>query len=47
VHCSYDFDNGVNWDKLFESYKTTGFQASNLGLAIEEVKKMVSLCAMS
>lgn len=38
---SYDFDNGVDFDKLFESYKTTGFQATNLGLAIDEVKKMV------
>eukprot|EP00158_Paraphelidium_tribonemae_P010067 Partr_v1_DN31116_c0_g1_i1_m34937 putative deoxyhypusine synthase len=38
----YDFDNGVDFDKLFESFKTTGFQATNLGLAIDEVKKMLS-----
>ena len=42
LYCSYDFENGVDFDKLFEAYKTTGFQATNLGLAIEEVKKMVS-----
>ena len=31
----YDFNEGVNYDKLLDSYLTTGFQATNLGLAIE------------
>jgi len=39
----YDFnsaDKGVDWSKLIDSYSSTGFQASNLGKAIEIVKKM-------
>lgn len=36
----YDFNNGVNYEKLIEGYKTTGFQASNLAKAIEIIKKM-------
>ncbi|KAL0479023.1 hypothetical protein AKO1_007885 [Acrasis kona] len=38
----YDFNNGIDYDKLFESYKHIGFQASNLALAIEEVNKMIT-----
>ncbi len=37
----YDFNNGINYDKMFEMFKYTGFQATNLALAIEEVNKMV------
>ena len=37
----YDFNSGIDYDRLFASFKTTGFQAANLGEAIEEVKKMV------
>ena len=36
----YDFNQGVNWDKIIESSGTTGFQASHLARAIEIVKKM-------
>lgn len=42
---SYDFDNGINYEKMFEAYATTGFQASNLATAIDEVNKMVSRAA--
>ncbi|KAF2068452.1 hypothetical protein CYY_010222 [Polysphondylium violaceum] len=37
----YDFNQGVDYEKLFESFKTTGFQASAVGSAIEEIKKMI------
>ncbi|GAB6024607.1 hypothetical protein CHUAL_009751 [Chamberlinius hualienensis] len=37
----YDFNEGVNFEKIFDSYKTLGFQATHLGLAINEVKKML------
>ncbi len=30
----YDFDEGVNYEKIIESYLSTGAQASNLGKAI-------------
>ena len=30
----YDFNDGVDFDKLMASYATHGFQASNLGKAI-------------
>lgn len=36
----YDFNQGVNYRALLETYKTTGFQATNYGLAVEEIKKM-------
>ena len=31
----------MDYSALFESFKRTGFQATNLGLAIEQVKKMI------
>ncbi|XP_073837059.1 deoxyhypusine synthase [Musca autumnalis] len=37
----YDFNNGIDYSKLFDSYVNTGFQATNLGLAIKEVNKML------
>jgi len=39
----YDFSNGVNYHALLESYRTTGFQASNFGKAVEEINKMVNI----
>lgn len=38
----YDFNQGINYSKLLGSMVSTGFQASNLGDAIEVVNKMVS-----
>ena len=38
----YDFNQGVNYSKLIRSMVSTGFQASNLGDAIEVVNQMVS-----
>ena len=37
----YDFNNGVDYHKLFRSFSRTGFQATSVGKAIEEIDKMV------
>eukprot|EP00744_Colponema_vietnamica_P009126 GILI01013001.1.p1 GENE.GILI01013001.1~~GILI01013001.1.p1 ORF type:complete len:384 (-),score=91.54 GILI01013001.1:399-1499(-) len=37
----YDFNEGVDYSKLFASYATMGFQATNIGLAIEEINRMI------
>ncbi|MCX6803986.1 MAG: deoxyhypusine synthase [Candidatus Diapherotrites archaeon] len=36
----YDFEKNFNAEKFFDSFKDTGFQATNLGKAIELTKKM-------
>lgn len=38
----YDFNKGVNYDEIFKSYATTGFQASNLAHGIDIVNQMIS-----
>ena len=38
----YDFNEGVNYDKILESYKSTGIQASNMHKAIEIINEMIS-----
>ena len=37
----YDFNNGVNYSELFNSYLRTGFQATSIGQAAEEINRMV------
>lgn len=37
----YDFNQGVDHQAVLKSYLTTGFQASSLGLAIQEINHMV------
>lgn len=37
----YEWNDGIDYSKLLQSYTNTGFQATNLGLAIEEINKMV------
>ncbi len=37
----YDFNNGVNYDDIIDSFQHTGFQASNLGEAIDIVNEMI------
>jgi deoxyhypusine synthase len=37
----YDFNGGVDFKALLDSYTRTGFQATNLGKAIAEVEKML------
>lgn len=38
----YDFNNGVNYSKLLKSFYTTGFQATNLAKAVDEVNRMIN-----
>ncbi|KAJ5069347.1 deoxyhypusine synthase [Anaeramoeba ignava] len=38
----YDFNEGIDYNRILESYKTTGFQATNFGLAVEEINKMIT-----
>ena len=37
----YNFDNGVDYSDIIDSYSSTGFQASHLGKAIEITREMV------
>ncbi|XP_065830201.1 deoxyhypusine synthase-like [Oscarella lobularis] len=37
----YDFNDGVDFHALLESFSRTGFQASNVGAAIVEIKRMI------
>ena len=37
----YDFTKGINYSEIFSSYKTMGFQASNLSKAIEIINNMI------
>lgn len=38
----YDFNDGVDYEKLIESFSSTGFQASNFSSAEKIIKKMIS-----
>ncbi len=38
----YDFNQGVDYKKLLESYATTGLQATNLATAIELLNKAIA-----
>lgn len=38
----YDFNQGVDHNALFDSFLSSGFQATNFGLAVEEIRKMRS-----
>jgi deoxyhypusine synthase len=37
----YDFNKGVNFEALLNTYATTGFQATSFGKAIDEINKMI------
>lgn len=37
----YDFNKGINYDEILENFKICGFQATNFGLAVDEIKKML------
>lgn len=39
--CSIDFNEPVTLDSLMASLFTTGFQATNIALAVDEINKMV------
>lgn len=36
----YDFNNGIDWDKIIDNYATVGAQAANLTEAIRVIKEM-------
>lgn len=38
----YDFNRGINYDAILDSFATSGFQAMNLGKAMTEVDRMLS-----
>ena len=38
----YNFANGLDYDQLFGSLRTTGFQATNFALAVAEINKMIA-----
>ena len=40
----YDFNKGVNYHNLLQSYATSGFQATNFGKAVQTIHAMVSFC---
>lgn len=38
----YDFNKGIDYSLILDSYYTTGFQATNLGIAMRIINKMIS-----
>ncbi|OAD56379.1 putative deoxyhypusine synthase [Eufriesea mexicana] len=38
----YDWNKGIDYHFLFETYKNSGFQATNFGLAVDEIHKMLN-----
>uniref|UniRef100_A0A183BV19 deoxyhypusine synthase n=1 Tax=Globodera pallida TaxID=36090 RepID=A0A183BV19_GLOPA len=41
VVVGYDFNAGIHWEALLDSFMTTGFQASHMGIAIQEINSMI------
>lgn len=39
----YDFNQGVDHHELLKTFRYSGFQATNFGLAVEEINKMVHI----
>ena len=37
----YDFNKGIDFHELLSSYKYSGFQATNFGLAVDQINQMV------
>lgn len=38
----YDFNEGIDYERLLDTYKHIGFQAANFGLAVDEINRMIS-----
>lgn len=38
----YDWNNGIDYKELLSTYKYCGFQATNFGLAVDEINNMVN-----
>jgi len=43
----YDFNEGVDYGHLLKSFITTGFQATNFALAVNEINRMVCYFALA
>lgn len=41
IFTGYDFNSGVDYSAILASYKHSGFQATNFGLAVEEILRML------
>ena len=41
IFIGYDFNDGVDYSAIFRTYKQSGFQATNFGLAVEEILRML------
>lgn len=39
----YDWNNGIDYEQLLSVYRYSGFQATNFGLSVEQINKMVRL----
>ena len=39
----YDFNRGIDYHALLQSYRLSGFQATNFGKAVDEINRMVRL----
>uniref|UniRef100_A0A2S2QFW8 deoxyhypusine synthase n=1 Tax=Sipha flava TaxID=143950 RepID=A0A2S2QFW8_9HEMI len=37
----YDWNNGIDYEKLLSIYRYSGFQATNFGLSVEQINKML------
>ena len=37
----YDFNAGLDYEAMFNSFLTQGFQATKFGLAVEQINQMV------
>lgn len=37
----YDWNIGINYEQLLDSYVNSGFQATNFGKAVNEINRMV------
>ncbi|XP_071877853.1 probable deoxyhypusine synthase [Bombus fervidus] len=38
----YDWNKGIDYHALFKTYKNSGFQATNFGLAVNEIQRMIN-----
>ncbi|XP_075228957.1 deoxyhypusine synthase [Lycorma delicatula] len=43
----YDWNNGIDYEALLDTYKYSGFQATNFGLAVDEINRMLTCREMT
>lgn len=41
IVAGYDWENGIDYNKILESYARSGFQATSFGKAVDEINKML------